>query len=137
MSHVSRFSVSLPQDLLEKFDALIASQHYPTRSKAIGDLIRESLVENEWTTEKEVAGAIVLVYDHHTRELSNTLVEVQHHFHKIIVSTQHIHLDHDNCLEILAVRGKAPKVQELSHKLRAIKGILHTSLAMTTSGSEL
>ncbi len=137
MSEISRFSVSLPQDLLEKFDALIASQHYPTRSKAIGDLIRESLVKNEWTSGKEVAGAIVLVYDHHKRELSTTLVDLQHHFHKIIVSTQHIHLDHDNCLEIVVVRGKAEKVQELAYKLKALKGILHTSLAMATSGSGL
>jgi len=135
MSNITRFSVSLPQDLLEKFDALITSQHYPTRSKAIGDLIRESLVKHEWTSGREVAGAIVLVYDHHKRELSNTLVEVQHNFYKVIVSTQHIHLDHDTCLEIIAVRGKAEVVQELSHKLKALKGILHTSLAMGTSGS--
>jgi len=137
MSEVVRFGVSLEKELLEKFDILIKEKKYPNRSEAIRDLIRENLVKREWVKGKEVAGAITLVFDHHKRELVNTLTDVQHDFHTLIISSQHIHLDHDNCLEIIVVRGKPTEVRELADKLRATKGVKYGSLSIATTGKEL
>jgi CopG family nickel-responsive transcriptional regulator len=134
MSQVVRFGVSLEKDLLDRFDKLIEEKDYSNRSEAIRDLIRENLVKKEWTKGKEIAGAITLVYDHHKRELVNTLTNIQHDFHRLIISTQHIHLDHNNCLEIVVVRGKPKEVERLSQKMRSTKGVKHGSLTMTTTG---
>lgn len=134
---LTRFSVSLDEELVHQFDAHIAANHFPTRSKAVGDLIRASLVESEWNTGEEIAGALVLVYDHHRRDLLKRLTDVQHDYHDAIVSTQHIHLDHDNCLEIIAVRGKPTDVETLRRHLQAIKGLKHVSLAAATTGRHL
>ena len=137
MSEIVRFGVSLEKELLEKFDILIKEKKYPNRSEAIRDLIRENLVKREWIEGKEVAGAITLVFDHHKRELVNILTDIQHDFHTLIISSQHIHLDHDNCLEIIVVRGKPTEVRELADKLRAAKGVKYGSLSIATTGKEL
>lgn len=137
MSDIIRFGVSLEKELLEKFDILIKDKKYSNRSEAIRDLIRENLVKREWVEEKEVAGAITLVFDHHKRELVNILTDIQHDFHKLIISSQHIHLDHDNCLEIIVVRGKPTEARELADKLRATKGVKYGSLSIATTGKEL
>ncbi len=137
MSELTRFSVSLEKELLAKFDRQISSDQYPTRSKAIGDLIRNSLIRKQWTEGKKVAGAIILVYDHHKKDLTNKLTHVQHDFHHLIISTQHIHLDHDNCLEIVVVKGKPRDVQALAGRLKTTKGVKHGSLAMATTGKGL
>lgn len=137
MSDIVRFGVSLERDLLEKFDKLIESRNYTNRSEAIRDLIRQELVRKEWVEGEEVAGAITLVYDHHKRELLNKITDIQHDYQKIIISTQHIHLDHRNCLELIAVRGNPAEVQRLADKLRAIKGVKHGTLSMTTTGKNL
>ena len=137
MSEIVRFGVSLERELLHKFDRLIKEKNYPNRSEAIRDLIREELVKREWRKGEEVAGAITLVYDHHKRELVSRLTDIQHNFHKFVVSTQHIHLDRDNCLEIVVVKGKSEKIERLSQKLRATKGVLHSSLTMATIGKEI
>ncbi len=137
MSDVVRFGVSLEKELLGKFDRLIKEKKYPNRSEAIRDLIREDLVKREWIEGKEVAGAITLVFDHHKRELVNILTDVQHDFHTLIISSQHIHLDHNNCLEIIVVRGKPKEVRELADKLRATKGVKYGALSIATTGKEL
>ena len=137
MSEIVRFGVSLEKGLLEKFDILIKEKKYPNRSEAIRDLIRENLVKREWVEGKEVAGAITLVFDHHKRDLVNILTDIQHDFHTLIISSQHIHLDHDNCLEIIVVRGKPTEVRELADKLRATKGVKYGSLSIATTGKEL
>jgi len=137
MSDIVRFGVSLEKELLEKYDKLIKEKKYPNRSEAIRDLIRENLVKREWIKGKEVAGAITLVFDHHKRELVNILTDIQHDFHKLIISTQHIHLDHNNCLEIIVVRGKPTEARELANKLRATKGVKYGSLSIATTGKEL
>lgn len=134
MSQVVRFGVSLEKELLDRFDKLIEEKDYSNRSEAIRDLIRGNLVKEEWTKGEEIAGAITLVYDHHKRELVNTLTDIQHDFHRLIISTQHIHLDHNNCLEIVVVRGKPKEVEKLSQKMRSTKGVKHGSLTMTTTG---
>jgi len=137
MSEIVRFGVSLEKELLNKFDILIKDKKYPNRSEAIRDLIRENLVKREWVEGKEVAGAITLVFDHHKRELVNTLTDIQHDFYTLIISSQHIHLDRDNCLEIIVVRGKPIEVRELADKLRATKGVKYGSLSIATTGKEL
>lgn len=137
MSDIIRFGVSLEKKLLVKFDKLIKEKKYSNRSEAIRDLIRENLVKREWIEGKEVAGAITLVFDHHKRELMNTLTDIQHDFHTLIISSQHIHLDHDNCLEIIVVRGKPRDARELADKLRATKGVKYGSLSIATTGKEL
>ncbi|MDD5254440.1 MAG: nickel-responsive transcriptional regulator NikR [Candidatus Omnitrophica bacterium] len=137
MSNLVRFGISLDRGLLEKFDRLIGAKSYGTRSEAFRDLIRQELVEEEWHDAKEIAGAITLIYDHHKRELVNKLLDIQHDFGAIIISAQHIHLDHNNCLELLAVRGAPQKVQRLSENLKAVKGVKHATLSMSTTGKEI
>jgi CopG family nickel-responsive transcriptional regulator len=134
---LTRFSISLDDGLVRQFDAKIKADRCPTRSKAVGDLIRANLVQTEWRAGDEVAGAIVLVYDHHTREILQRLTDVQHDCHDAIISTQHIHLDHDNCLEIVAVRGKPAEIESILKRLKSVKGLKHVSLAAGTTGVRL
>ena len=134
---LTRFSISLDTGLVRQFDAKIRADRCPTRSKAVGDLIRACLVQKEWQAGDEVAGAIVMVYDHHKRDIVKTLTEVQHDCHDAIISTQHIHLDHDNCLEIVAVRGTPGDVDGIVKRLKAVKGLKHVSLAAGTTGERL
>ncbi len=137
MGEIVRFGVSIEKKLLDKFDEFIKLENYPTRSKAIGDLIRESLIRREWLKGGEVAGAITLVYNHHKREIVDKLTDIQHNFHNIVISTLHIHLDHDNCLEIVAVRGKVKDIEKLGNLLKSTKGVKHSSMIITTTGKEV
>jgi len=137
MSEVVRFGVSLEKELLDKFDRLIKEKKYSNRSEAIRDLIRENLVKREWVEGKEVAGAITLVFDHHKRDLVNILTDIQHDFYQIIISSQHIHLDHSNCLEMIVVRGKPTEVRELANKLKSNRGVKYGALSIATTGKEL
>ena len=131
-----RFGVSLEQELLEKFDSLMKAGNYTNRSEAIRGLIRDELVKNDWKKGANVTGSIMFVYDHHKRQLLNRLMDVQHDHHHDILSTQHIHMDHHNCLEIVVVRGKAEDIQQLYIKLKSLKGIKHINIAMSTTGEE-
>jgi len=137
MSEVVRFGVSLEKELLDKFDRLIKEKKYSNRSEAIRDLIRENLVKREWVDGKEVAGAITLVFDHHKRDLVNILTDIQHDFYRIIISSQHIHLDHSNCLEIIVVRGKPTEVRGLANKLKSNRGVKYGALSIATTEKEL
>ncbi len=137
MADLVRFGVSLDKKLLAKFDKHIKEKNYPTRSKAIGDLIRENLVKKEWIEGKEVVGAVTLVYNHHKRELVNRLTDVQHDFHQLIISSQHVHLDEDNCVEIIVVKGKPTQVERLAFRLKSAKGVKHGSLTMATTGKRI
>jgi len=137
MSGLVRFGVSLEQDLLQKFDRRIRGKKYTNRSEALRDLIREDLVRQEWQEDKEVAGAITLIYDHHQRELLTKITDIQHDFQGLIISTQHIHLDHDNCLEMIAVRGRAGEITKLADTLKANRGVKHTALMMSSTGKEM
>lgn len=137
MPGLVRFGVSLDGGLSRRFDDLIAKKGYKNRSEAIRDLIREELVKREWMQKKIVTGAIALVYDHHKRDLVSILTDIQHEFHNTIISTQHVHLDHDNCLEIVVVKGRPDKVRSLSEKLRSANGVKHGSLSMATTGRDI
>ncbi len=137
MSKLFRFGVSLEKDLLIKFDQLIQEKNYPNRSEAFRDLIRHELVKKEWQQGKEVAGAITLIFDHHKRELLNKITDIQHDFQKIIISTQHVHLDHNNCLEIIAIKGSTKEVHKLADTLKSIKGVKHGTLSMSSTGKAI
>jgi CopG family nickel-responsive transcriptional regulator len=130
---VKRFGVSLEEELLNDLDQLVIQHNFPNRSQVIRYLIKKNLVEDEWDGNEEVAGAIVLVYDHHKRGLQSKSTEVQHNFHHLILSVQHVHLNHNNCLETIAVKGKAKELINLSNQLIAIKGIKHGQLVMSTA----
>ncbi len=135
---IVRFGVSMEKKLLEDFDRLISRKGYTNRSEAMRDLIRNHLVEEEWQTqEEEMIGVITLVYDHHTRGLSDVLTDLQHHFHDLVISTMHIHMDEDNCLEILAVKGMGNKIKAITDKLISIRGVKHGKMITTTTGKEL
>ncbi len=137
MSELVRFGVSLEKSLLERFDDLIREKQYTNRSEALRDLIRRELVQRAWQGGKEVAGAITLIYDHHKRDVMSRVTDTQHDFQTVIISTQHIHLDHHNCLEIVAATGRAEEVQKLADALRSIKGVRHTTLSMSSTGREI
>jgi CopG family nickel-responsive transcriptional regulator len=137
MSGLIRFGISLDKELSEKFDELIRRKSYTNRSEAIRDLIRQDLVEQEWLHGSEVAGAITLIYNHHKRELLNKITDIQHDFQKAIISAQHIHLDHHNCLEIIAVKGNPTEIEKLASVLKAVKGVKHSTLSMSTTGKAL
>ena len=137
MSQLVRFSISLEEKLLERFDECIKEKKYKNRSEALRDLIRENLVQREWQKNEKVAGTITLVYAHHKRGLVHRLTALQHEYHHIIISTQHIHLDHDNCLEVIIVHGKARALDQLTSKLKTVKGVKYGNLAMATCGKKL
>ena len=137
MSELIRFGVSLEKELLHKFDKHIKKENYANRSNAIADLIRDKLIRQEWAEDKEVAGAIIMVFDHHQRDLVNNLTNIQHDYHKFIISSQHVHLDHDNCFEIVVVKGKPHNLEELANKLKSAKGVKHASLSLATTGKEV
>ena len=138
MSGLSRIGVAIDSELLDKFDQLISRRGYTNRSEAFRDLIRDELVQKTWESpEANVVGTVTLVYDHHVRMLSERLTDLQHDFHRSILSTLHVHLDHDNCLEVLVVRGKAGAVQKIADALISTKGVKHGRLTITTTGSEL
>lgn len=135
MAKVARISISLEGELLGQLDRAAVEDGYPTRSEAVKAFIRGALVEKEWKDGGKVAGAVVSVYDHHRRNLVGRLVGIQHDFGDVIISTQHVHLDHHNCLEIAVVRGDVRRIRRLVAGLRSIKGIKHSALVATTTGS--
>ena len=137
MSDLFRFGVSLDKALLDKFDRYIKERNYSNRSEAFRDLIRQELIKKEWLEGDDVAGAITLIYDHHRRDLLSKITDLQHDFQKVIISTQHIHLDHDNCLEIVAVRGQPREVSKLADMMKSIKGVKHCTLSMSSTGEHI
>ena len=138
MSALSRIGVAIDSGLLERFDRLIGQRGYTNRSEAFRDLIRDELVQKSCESpESEVVGTVTLVYDHHVRMLSDKLTDMQHQHHRNILSTLHVHLDHDNCLEVIVVKGKAKNVQKVADALISTRGVKHGRLTLTTTGAEL
>ncbi|MHB8111821.1 MAG: nickel-responsive transcriptional regulator NikR [Syntrophorhabdaceae bacterium] len=135
---VTRFGISIENPLLKRFDDLIERKGYSNRSEAIRDLIRDSLVAEEWgASDSETIGTITIVYSHETRELTDTLTDLQHHYHSSIISAMHIHLDEHNCLETIVVKGRARDIRIIADKLIGTKGVKHGKLTATTTGKHL
>ena len=137
MKKLVRFGVSLDHHLLDDFDRHIARKKYTNRSEALRDLIRDNLVGQEWDENKETVGSITFVYDHHIRDLTKKLKDIQHRFQAVILSGMHVHLDHAHCLEVLVVRGKGSDITRVSDALLSVKGVKHGKLTMTTTGKGL
>jgi len=138
MGSAARYTISMDERLLKKFDSHIARKGYANRSEAIRDLIRDSLVAEEWGKGNEkVAATVTLVYNHHASDLSDRLTEIQHHHGGLVVASTHVHLDNDNCLEVIILRGKNRAVRSLSEQLIALKGIKHGKVVLTTEGKKL
>ena len=131
---LKRFGVSLEENLLEDLDKIVERKKFPNRSQAIRFLVGQSKVEELWEDNADVAGAIVIVYDHHKKDLQTKSTDIQHDYHDLILSVQHVHLDHNNCLETIAVRGKAVMLRDLADRLIALKGIKHGKLVMSACG---
>jgi CopG family nickel-responsive transcriptional regulator len=131
---LQRFGVSLPEDLIRKFDRLIKRKRYPNRSEAIRDLIRRELVQEDIASDRVVAGVLSLLYDHHKTAISETLTAVQHDHHGSIISTTHVHLDHDNCLEVILLHGRAKDITAFADSVISIKGVKHGGLHLTSTG---
>lgn len=137
MSKVQRIGVSLEPRLLEWFDKKIGKEGYTNRSEAVRDLIRQRMVEEEWKTgAEECVAAVTLVYDHHG-EVGNRLTQIQHDSHVNIISTMHVHIDHDNCLEVIVLRGAGIEIQKLGNKMISLKGVKHGKMITTTTGANL
>ncbi len=132
MDKVTRIGVSLEPQLLMRFDDLIGRKGYSARSEAIRDLIRNALAEETWKQEgSEVVGTITLLYEHERGNVRERLMEIQHHHHSQISSSMHVHLNTEQCLEVLVASGKAADVKHLSDELGSVRGVLHCKLTMT------
>jgi len=135
---ITRFGVSLDERLLAKFDRLNGRKGYANRSEAIRDLIRDSLVREQWELgDTDAVGTLTLVYDHETRELEERLTELQHAHYQVIVSTLHVHLDAHHCLEVLILRGKAALLKGIADRLIGTRGVKHGTFSATAEGEAL
>ncbi|MBI3118845.1 MAG: nickel-responsive transcriptional regulator NikR [Candidatus Hydrogenedentes bacterium] len=134
---VCRFSISMDPELAEQLDTLTGAKGFANRSQAVAHMVRDELVDfYAHQGRHEVAGTVTLVFDHHHRDLQHRLTNIQHDFQKRIISVMHVHLDHHNCMEVLAVRGPAEEVRKLADRLTTVKGIKHGTLTLTTTGKE-
>jgi len=125
----------MPGPLVDDLDGLVRDKGFATRSQAVADMVRAGLAEHRTQQGTHaIAGTITLVYDHHKRNIQALLTEIQHDHAEVIISTLHVHLDHDMCMEILAVRGRADHVRETAHRLITAKGVQHGQLTVTVTG---
>jgi CopG family nickel-responsive transcriptional regulator len=137
VSNLVRFSVSLEADLLGQFDRYCREGRFATRSEAIRQLLRETLTNHAWASDAaDVAGTLTLVYDHHRTHLAERLLRLQHDHTDLVVSTLHVHLDHDNCLEVVVLRGRATALQQVAYELRGLKGIHKGQLVLASTSPE-
>lgn len=128
----------MPPQLAETFDRVIRRRGYTNRSEAIRDVIRDYLVEEQWSAQdEEVVGTVTLVYDHHRHDLEDTLTELQHRHHNCVLCSQHVHLDAHNCLETIVLRGDPERVKSIADALIGTRGVKHGKLVCTTTGTEL
>lgn len=137
MNDLERLSFTIEKPLLQKMEKLMKRSRFTNRSEFIRDLIRSRLVEDEWEHNEEALGTITLIYDHDTRQLSDKLTSLQHEHHHAVMATTHIHLDHHLCAEMIMCRGRAHILRELSEQLGQQKGVLHSKLAMSSTGKQL
>lgn len=140
MSDLSRFGVSVEEELLQSFDELIAGQGYANRSEALRDLMRDALVKSRLESSPEtgeVLGSLTLVYDHHASELNDKMNQLQHDHHNLVVSVLHVHVSHDDCMEVIVLRGAIREIRALSDGLLSLKGVKHGRLFVTLSSEQM
>lgn len=137
MTELIRLSISLEKPLCEKLDKMVKTSGYSNRSEYIRDLIRDRMVTDQWEKSEEVLGTITLIYNHHQRELSEKITDIQHNHHEQVLASTHIHLSHEICAEMIMVKGVAENISRLADILRQQRGVLHSGLTMSSSGQEL
>ena len=137
MANIVRTGVSLEQELLRQFDESIRERGYQNRSEAIRDLIRDHLVSREADKNKVVAGTLTIIYDHHRPNLTEKLVEVQHHAGSQVLAATHVHLDHHNCLEVVIMKGKSGSIRAVANAILSLQGVKHGQLVVTSTGKDL
>jgi CopG family nickel-responsive transcriptional regulator len=134
---MERFSISMEDGLLKKFDRHLKQHGYSNRSEAVRDLVRAALIAEEWKADEEVVGVITLVFDHHQRQLQDKLTDIQHGYHDMVVSATHVHLDHHNCLEVIIVKGESGNVRKMADQLKATRGVKSSELTAASTGRKL
>jgi CopG family nickel-responsive transcriptional regulator len=137
MSNLARLSFSIEQPLLERLEKLLQQSQYENRSEFIRDMIRGQLVEQEWERNEEALGTVTLIYNHHMRQLAEKLTDLQHEHHHEVLAATHVHLDHELCAEMIMVKGRASRIRALADRLRQQKGVLHSTLSMSSTGKKL
>ena len=137
MSDLVRTSFSIERPLLARLEQMAARGRYTNRSEFLRDMIRQHLVEQEWQANGVAVGTITLVYDHHSRLLTEKLTDEQHRHHEVILATTHVHLDEHMCVEMILTRGPAKQLRELAGLLSKQKGVLHAALSMSSTGKKL
>ncbi len=140
MSDLSRFSISTEDDLLQSFDQLIARQGYENRSEAFRDLMRDALIKSKIEDSPqtgEVLGTLTLVYDHHASDLSDKMNDLQHRYYNLVVSVLHVHVNHDDCMEVIVLRGEIGQVRSVSESLLTLRGVKHGKLFVTLPAQQI
>ena len=137
MSELVRFSLSMEHPLLERLEKMTKASGYANRSEFVRDMIRDRLVHEEWDADREVVGTATLIYNHHARQLTGKLTDLQHHHHHVVLATTHVHLTEELCVEAVMMKGRASHVREVTDLLRQQKGVLHVALSMSSTGTDL
>ena len=140
MSDLLRFSISVDDHLLQNFDSLITEQGYENRSEALRDLMRDALVKSkvdDTAETDEVMGSLTLVYDHHANDLSDKMNDLQHQFYNLIVSVLHVHISHDDCMEVIVLRGNGKSIRSIANSLLSLKGVKHGKLFITLPAQKI
>jgi len=137
MSQLTRTGLSIDRELLAKFDVAIAKRNYKNRSEAVRDLIRDHLVGEEADSNKVVVGTLTIVYDHHRPNLTEKLVDAQHHAGGSVLAATHVHLDHHNCLEVVIMKGRSKELRHLADQILSLRGVKHGQLVITSTGQNL
>ena len=137
MAELTRTGVSIEEELLQQFDRVIAKRGYRNRSEALRDLIRETLISEAIDRNKQVVATLSMIYDHHRPDLSSKLTEAQHHHHDNVLAATHVHLDADNCLEVVIMKGRSAEVKQLAEHMLSMRGVKHGKLVLTTTGKNM
>lgn len=128
---IVRFGVSLEKEHIDTLDIFMRDCRIKNRSQAIRQLISKIKLEDRKNKDEQAGGCIMLSYDHHKRELLDKLNNIQHDHHNLILCSQHIHINHNVCMEIVAVKGKVSELKDLANELISVKGIFHGELSLT------
>ena len=137
MPELERVSVAIEKPLLDRLERIMAASGYTNRSEFIRDLVREQMVQRDWRDDREALATVTLLYRHDRRGLSDKLTDLQHHHHKEILVTTHIHLDRDRCAEVIVLRGRASRLAHVADELRKQKGVLHAALSISSTGERI
>ena len=137
MDKVARVGVSIERNLLKKLDSYVKKHRFQSRSHAIRDLVRRAIVEEAWEAGKEAVATVVVLFDHHARGVAKRLGEAQHKAGTLVLSNLHHHLSHDRCLEVITIRGRRNDILAAADRLRAVRGVLHSGLVVSSTGRHL